>query len=392
MYTAITMQRRANRYRRYKYPFPAVLALDEGVELEKKWQCWIESEQWKRLVHHTSIGDAMNSLLFLAPPLMSYSEVVLPIPDSQQLWSLPTAVEWKHTYLSQMPAATERLPSLHDCMIDITNVPTYGHLLNDRFMIMGIIGNIWRKVWEYRQDCTLHKDKRQTSPTLMTKENEVQQLIRNIRFGEDLSKPNNITSLLFLEIVTMHVHMSLDDVQLFTGLEGVEEARRIYPDLVAWSQTPSSRQAIWHAGQVLRIAKNGPKSTLIAISAVAVYQSALAFWTYGLMLRDAVHKSNSQSQYQSTYIWLDELETDDKNRFVESNTGLPVIRGIHDSTNPTASPPPATLDHPARVLDVIIHVFRENWNVPGVAMPVLVENLIKLMTGLRAAAEKFVGT
>jgi hypothetical protein len=391
MYPAITMQRRANRFRRYKYPFPAVSPADEGEELERKWRAWIESEQWKRLVHHTSIGDAMNSLLFLAPTLISYSEIVLPIPDSQELWSLTNAKDWKKLYLLQLPTSIDRLPSLHDCMIDISYVSTYGHLLNDRFMIMGIIGNIWRKVWEYRQDCTLYKEQRQKSASLLTKENEIHQLIRNIRFGEDLTKPNNITSLLFLEIVTVHVHMSLDDVQLFTGLEGVEEARRIYPELVNWSQTPSSRQAIWHAGQVLRIAKNGPKSTLNAIGAVAVYHSALAFWTYGLMLRDPAHSARNSATYNHRYIWLDELETDEKHQFIEHATGQPVIRGLHDANNPQASPPPATLDQPARVLDVIIHVFRENWNVPGVAMPVLVENLIKLMTGLRAAAEKFVG-
>jgi hypothetical protein len=391
MYPAITMQRRANRFRRYKYTFPAVSPDDEGEVLEQKWRAWIESEQWKRLVHHTSIGDAMNSLLFLAPPLITYSEVVLPIPDSQQLWSATNASDWKYLYLSQMPAAPDRLPSLHDCMIDITNVPKYARLLNDRFMIMGIIGNIWRKVWEYRQDYTLLKDRQRPGSSSMAKENEVLQLIRNIRFGEDLSKPNNITSLLFLEIVTVHVHMSFDDVQLFTGLEGVDEARRIYPELVNWSQTSSARQAIWHAGQVLRIAKNGPKSTLIAISAVAVYQAALAFWTYGLMLHDAVHsRHNSTSQDPTIYIWLDELETDEKNRFIEQNIGIPVIRGLYDANNPL-SPPVATLDHPARVMDIILHVFRENWNLPGVAVPVLVENLIKLLTGLRAAAEKFVG-
>lgn len=342
-------------------------------------------------MHHTSIGDAMNSLLFLAPPLITYSEVVLPIPDSQQLWSVTNASDWKYLYLSQMPATPDRLPSLHDCMMDITNVPKYGHLLNERFMIMGIIGNIWRKVWEYRQDCTLIKSKQQPSSNSVVKENDVLQLIRNIRFGEDLSKPNNITSLLFLEIVTMHVHTSLDDVQLFTGLEGVDEARRIYPELVTWSQTSSARQAIWHAGQVLRIAKNGPKSTLIAISAVAVYQAALAFWTYGLMLRDVVHsRHNSTSQYTHTYIWLDELETPEKGAFIEHNIGIPVIRGLYDAGNPL-SPPVATLDQPARILDVILHVFRENWNAPGVAVPVLVENLIKLMVGLRKAAESFVG-
>lgn len=386
------MQRRSNRYRRYKYPFPAVLPTDEGEVLEQKWQAWIESEQWKRLVHHGVIGDAMNSLMLLAPPMISYSELILPIPDSQQLWDVTNALDWKHLYLAQIHPGIGRLPSLHDCMIDISNVGTYYHYLNDRFMIMGIISNIWRKVWEYRQDCTLYKDQRQRPHALTIKENEVQQLIRNIRFGEDLSKPNNITSLLFLEIVTVHVHMSLDDVQLFTGMEGVDEARRAYPELLAWSQTPSARQAIWHAGQVLRIAKSGPKSTVNGIGAVAVYQSALAFWTYGLMLRDNAHSAqHNVSQYPPTYIWLDELETDDKNRFVESNIGQPAIRGLFDVHQPSASPPSATLDHPALVMDAILHVLQENWNSPGVAMPVLVENLIKLMQGLRAAAERFVG-
>jgi hypothetical protein len=41
-------------------------------------------------------------------------------------------------------------------------------------------------------------------------------------------------------------------------------------------------------------------------------------------------------------------------------------------------------------MDVIIHIFRSNWDVVGLVTPVLVENLINLLAGLRVAAENAV--
>jgi hypothetical protein len=363
---------------------------DVGEDLQRKWQEWLEAEAWKRLVHHTAIGDSMKSLVFLTPPLIAYSELVLPIPDSQGLWYAANALTWKNIYLSQATLVSFRLPSLHDCLIDPTNITTYGHLLNDRFLIMGIIANVWRKVWDYRQDCSLFKGDRQPTASLLAKAGELRNLIQDIRFGEDLSKPNNVIALLFLEIITLHLHMSLDDVQLFAGIEGPDEARRVYPELVNWSMTQSSREAIWHAGQVVRIAKAGPKATLNAICAVAVYQAALAFWTYGLMLSDIAHSEHSANAHTTGFVWLDEGETVQKERFIQQNIGQPVVRGLHDPSD-SNTPPVAALNQPVLVMDVIIHIFRSNWDVPGIATPVLVDNLISLLCGLRAAAEKFTG-
>jgi hypothetical protein len=386
----ITMQRRANRFRKYHYLFPAVTQADEGEILERKWRNWIESESWKRLVHLTAIADAMQSLIFFTTPLIAYSELILPLPDTQDLWLAANASAWKSIYLSKLAVNSSRRPSLHDCLIDTSNLTRYGSLLNDRFLTMGMIGNVWRKVWDYRQECSLFKNKRQSTTSLLNKADELHGLIRDVRFWEDLTKPTNVIALVFLEIICVHVHMSLDDVQLFAGIEGPDEARRVYPELVDWSRTQSSREAIWHAGQVVRIAKACPKATLHAICAVAVYQAALAFWTYGMLLKHSVVPERISQSSLANFVWLDELETGDKDRFIRHNSGQPAIRGLHDPHDPD-SPSMASLSQPALVMDVIIHIFRSNWDVPDIVTPVLVENLINLMAGLQSATKKFVG-
>lgn len=44
------MMRYRGTFQRSKYPITAVDAEDEGAVLEKKWESWVEREQWKRLV------------------------------------------------------------------------------------------------------------------------------------------------------------------------------------------------------------------------------------------------------------------------------------------------------------------------------------------------------
>jgi hypothetical protein len=386
---AITMQRRANRFRRHHYQFPAIDPDDEGEILERKWRDWLELESWKRLVHHTAIGDAMHSLAFLVSPAIAFSELVLPLPDPQDVWQAPTALAWKNVYLSKLALDSTRRPSMHDCLVDTSNIMRYAALLNDRFLVMGVIGNVWRRIWDYRQEASLFRNRGMPTASHLNKADELRELVRQIRFGEDLSKPTNVIALLFLEITSMHMYLSLDDVQLFAGMEGPEEARSVYPELVDWSHTSSSREAIWHAGQVLRIAKACPKATLHAICAIAVYQASIAFWTYGLMLRDATHFIHDADASETRYIWLDEPETIDKENFIHHNSGLPVIRGLHNPSDPS-SPPIAGLNQPVHVMDVIIHIFRSNWDVVGLVTPVLVENLINLLAGLRVAAENAV--
>ena len=46
-----------------------------------------------------------------------------------------------------------------------------------------------------------------------------------------------------------------DDVQLFSGRSGEDEARQEYPLIRVWTESTEPRVAIWHVGQALRAAR-----------------------------------------------------------------------------------------------------------------------------------------
>ena len=82
----------------------------------------------------------------------------------------------------------------------------------------------------------------------------------------------------------MKLHVSLNDIQLFSGRAGEEEARRVYPQIRAWTEESESRTAVWHAGQLFRTARSFEKTRLRDFYAVAVHHAALTLWVYGLSL------------------------------------------------------------------------------------------------------------
>lgn len=81
----------------------------------------------------------------------------------------------------------------------------------------------------------------------------------------------------------MSLHVALDDIQLFAGRAGEDEARRIYPQIRAWTQDAESRKAVWHAGQVFHHAKKFEKTRLRDFYAVAVYHATLVLWVWGMV-------------------------------------------------------------------------------------------------------------
>lgn len=381
----ITMMRRGNRLRRSHYPSVNLSSEDEGDALQTRWKAWIELELSKRLVYCTANYDMHQSLVFWTQPLISYSELGLPLPDSNDLWSAGNASLWKTIYLSKTSNASFRRPSLLDCLSNVGNLTASHHLLDRKVTTMSILGGAWRLIWEYRQQCLLRSGSSQPTYFLSSRIEEIRNLLQDIRYSEMLMGPGSEESQLEWELLSMHLHMSFGDVQSFAGIDGQEESKKVYPELREWAKTMSARDAIWHAGQVIRIAKQVPKGSLVAFPAVAVYQAALAFWTYGLMMD---HNDIDPNLHQpAPLVWLDEPETEDKQRFIRHDIGQPALRGLNNHTN-TSSPSPAALTQPSHVMDVIIHVLRTSLDVPGVPRPVLVENLIQLMTGLRSAGRR----
>jgi hypothetical protein len=190
------------------------------------------------------------------------------------------------------------------------------------------------------------------------------------------------------------LHVSFEDVQLFAGKEGDEEARRAYPLLKQWAETRESRQAVWHAGQVLRAATECHPKQLREFSAVALYHASLAFWAYAVVSRpskSARRQPPPASQHQPPVadyerIWLDGEDGPDVQRFIAVGRGMPVIRDGTKGSGAEQEEKYAALSDVKAVMDITITILRQNETSDEKMSPPLVKNLSQLMRDLGNAA------
>ena len=374
----VTMARRAGLFRRGTYEHIVPLPEDQGEILHDKWRRWVKQESRKRFALHLFRHDLEASVSLLSSPLISYAELYLPLPESEQLWHASSAERWKDTYMKVRAGPRyDRQPSLVDCIQDLDIIATQDLCVDQRQASMAVLGAAWRMIWEYRQlDSSMKDVTNQWSNgnlLMSSRHTELTKLLQCFR----ISSVEDAKVTLILELLLMHLHMSLDDVQLFAGVEGEEEARRVYPTLVQWTRTSTARQALWHAGQVVRAARNLRPGLICDFAAIAVYQASLAFWSYGIITRATEMLPLADNGISA---WLDGVEDHGTQRWIINGKGHAAIR------NQTINPPndvPAAVGNPDEVVLSLVMVMRRNHNESR--SPPLVDNLINIMEGLRKA-------
>ena len=95
----VTMIRRGGRLRRSTWKEVAPSAEDEGSTLEAKWKEWVHQESYLRLIYRVFELDRQSSMALLKPPLMTYSEMHLPLPSSNRKFP---PFPYAHTRLGAM--------------------------------------------------------------------------------------------------------------------------------------------------------------------------------------------------------------------------------------------------------------------------------------------------
>jgi hypothetical protein len=375
----VTMARRGGLFRRGTYERIVPYAEDQGEVLEGKWRRWVKQESRKRFALHLFRHDLESSVSLLSSPVLSYAELYLPLPESENLWHSPSAESWKATYMRSSSPRHERQPSLIDCIQDLDILAVQDIFVDQRQASMAVLGAAWRMIWEFRQlDSTMkdtHNQWNNGNMLMSTRHAELTKLMQCFR----ISSVEDTKVTLIVELLLMHLHMSLDDVQLFAGVEGEEESRRVYPSLVQWTRTATARQALWHAGQVLRAARNLRAGLVCDFAAIAVYQASLAFWSYGIITRAT--EPGLSSTNSGSMAFLDGEEDNAVKRWLVHGKGSAAIRTWNAKAQTEAA---ALVADPNDVVGAVVLLMRTNHHEKR--NPPLVDNLINIMEGLRKAA------
>jgi hypothetical protein len=374
------MIRRAGRFRRSNPP-PAPLSSDDEATLDSKWRTWVEAESFKRLAFHILIHDAEASMSLLTRPLISYAEVSLELPCSLELWRATSAGAWGEIYLQKIPALSTRLPSLMNCVHDIQPLSKVRDCIDLQFSTSIILHAIWSLVAEYRQlDFVLkvQSPERHWNGALISNSwhQELCQLLSHFRLTVS-SWQGGMTeeTMILQDLFMMNLHVSFEELQLFAGKEGNEEAQRVYPLLKEWFESKRSRLAIYHAGGILRAASCSSAGLLQDFYAVALYHAALCFWVWGMCY---LGSSRGVSEPDSEPVWLDGEDSSDTRRFIALSQGTPMIRSFLRTGEPSGG---CRLDHPKAAMDTIINIMKRSCTDCT-----LVENLGQLMKDLGNAA------
>jgi hypothetical protein len=230
---------------------------------------------------------------------------------------------------------------------------------------------LWGLVWEFRQLSSLG----QSSLILSTRYQELTKQIEDFHIS---SPPLTLSAEIFMQLMSLHLNAPLEEIQLFAGLEGQEEARSVYPQLRDWAKTVLARRALWHASQILRAAEALPKDLLCGFNAVVVYHAGLVLWGFGVLAEVNAKKSMSNDN-TPTLVVLNRDDTHSAKRYTTLGWGLPCIRA-------TGSEAIIQLSNVGMVLDALVQLLMAPFASADGPCPPLVGNLVQLLEGLRPAA------
>ena len=379
-YPLVTMLRKAGRLQRSTYDYGTPLPTDTAEELAVKHVKWIEQESWKRLVFRLFAHDTYASVSLLRPPIVSPAELFLPFPEPQSLWLAQSPRAW-HLAFHALEPTPGYIPALVDLLGDPGLPIASRHV--DQFEIGSILmQGYWRLVHHHREWSVLFG---QYSPVGEKdlggpRYQELARMLESARLRlEDLHMLEGIQGMM-LELILLHHNAPLGDVQLFAGLEGVAEAKRVYSTLQSWFNTSRSRQAIWHAGQILRLAETLPQQRVRDFTAVMIYQASLVLWAYGIMLRSQHSDTSLQSEdiphpHSQQVITLNSPESPEMRRFIALDRGTPSILD-HCSTKMI------TVADVKDSIGVSLRIMQDNHKGITGRVPPLVDNLMDLMKSL----------
>lgn len=390
----VTMFRRGNFFARSEDSNHMPLANDNAAVLNSKWRAWIEAESLRRMATHLLIRDAQTSASLLIPPLISFAEMLCALPSVRSIWMAQTARDWADLMISFSDNSSQgKTVSIRSCLHDMSSVSAARRHIDTELSILALSNAFWGLAWQHRQveavaRHTFDDVQHGSFMTNTIKQTAVQKLQQFRLLASEVYEARPEATLT-TERVLMNLHVSIEDVQMLAGKGGEQEARRTFSSLRNWSRSSDSRQAVWHAGQIIRAAQDYPPRTLRDASAIAVYHAGLVFWAYSI-LTNADKTARQGQSGTDPQIVVNGDNTTYLERFAMLSRGVPVVK-LHEPHSRLKQPTSIPLSDARRVMRSIVELLHVNNGTAGEECPPLVENLNKLMRSLGNAARSILG-
>ncbi|KAF4962172.1 hypothetical protein FSARC_9746 [Fusarium sarcochroum] len=376
----LTMMRRDGKFKKSAYP-DTKLRNTRGVVSRQDWLKWVEDESFKRLAFRMLSHDANSSVALLVGPSISYAEVLLPLPGNAELWTAASPEQWNSAAASQENSEPLYLADIIDDP-DVLN--NRGGSVDTYVGILAALACTWNMCWEYLQTSSLQRSRPRRWNTLVTemRKDELLKLIGHLKLSLSPEASADPETQMRLELAFLHLQMPFEDIQIFAGMEGPERARAVYSVVRDWAKSEAARHTVYHAAQIVQIAKQSPKGAMRGPMAIILYHASLAFWVYGLLS----DQSSSISRALSQNVYLDDADSIALQRFKGFGQGQPCIRWRSEIPGEGEVVISVPLSQPSKVMEAVMGIVRDNF--AGLPVPHLTEKLVQLMAELENSAKR----
>ncbi|KAK5697728.1 hypothetical protein LTR17_023845 [Elasticomyces elasticus] len=380
----VTMLAWSNAFRKFSYRDFVPSEHEADGSLEDKWHAWTEREAKKRLILHTFLHDSQLAIIYAKNPLLSPAQMMMPLPACRELWLAPNAQAWRNAYLRLAPPGQSDTPAMMDFFGHNNLLEQYGTVVDKTLCMLIASHGLGHEIWHFRARARLlsgwqNHGRRDRHLEHARQQRDLLDDLTTFQAHCELQVTSAPEVMLTLELLMMLLHVDIEDIQTFSGKLGEEEARSVFPKVLLWSQSGESRVAVFHAGQVFRVARLFEKTRLRDFYAVALHHSALTLWVYGMITTSASRKSGresparavAQAQGELPVVPLDTLDDRAARSFQLLGQGT---AGIHDPDR-TFVP----LSSSKALMGTAALILKSNFPGSSNGLPPLIDNLANLM-------------
>lgn len=304
------------------------------------------------------------------------------VPQPKDLWLAKNHTEWSRIYMAQqhnyVPRVMDLFVSMSNSLI-ITEVLDSGLAMKVNFHLIGGL------ITEY-QLCTQapyamvqdRGEKYGPDSSLQSRKRELETAI--MKFHHVFSSHICASSIgsFIVSYLSMTLNASIKNIEILAGKAGVQESRDMYKLMKDWPETAEAREAIWHAGQVLRLFKLLDRLTSFQI--IMAYHAGLVLFVYSVL--SCVNGRVPAAQSDSI-LYLNDTSSAHAEEFIRNGSSEPMLRSDFRGTERINVPLLATKEAVEIISEVILN---RSCNNEGLS-PRLVNGLVKLLKDLASAIQ-----
>uniref|UniRef100_A0A060T4K9 ARAD1C41536p n=1 Tax=Blastobotrys adeninivorans TaxID=409370 RepID=A0A060T4K9_BLAAD len=298
--TITAMIRRGDTFTGHKYRTLESI-MSEKLTTEEKWKVWAKQESRKAMAFTLYSWSSQLSLTYRIPETVIFSELELPVPHDEKLWVAQSAEEWAKEVgeLSQSPTYKRDTPFLafvaNTLIAHSSLSKKTGEAVLTQMLVPSLAAVAKSMVAEYRQSrdvrdqiMTPHQEYLQQTTReclLSLRQAEIESTLESVKeYCHKYVGGKELINMLFVEQCYQALFCPMGDVLKLVGRDDEMEMKRALPRLIKWYHSDDGRHAVWHAGQIVRIAELMIKSHVICMALpVILFHSAAVLWAFGVV-------------------------------------------------------------------------------------------------------------